>query len=368
MTVRKLKYLTLTIIVLTAVCVFCACRAATKSSAERALKRLLTVDFSYVGEKRSEELVEYFFIDENGVEFSYSSAYTSAGLDGATFYHYWNNSTDYVQASVDFNKDALLALCEGSGLYCEYGEYADISIHVENKYDIETAAKLVCDLANKQGTIHIKKTSDAPYSMPEMRVLYGAGSYSGTSFYFPIDGEDLPELDGVKDTITKDYAQFVRENPKYNDMTESELADIPAQSLFVTVDGIEIEGAEFYLFDDGKYYIELSNLTPSNGRYMGITAFDELCSELGIENSFSETALFWRINGSRYSTRYVEDTGMDILKDGKVICTLEVYYDYQESYLCKAAPDDFALMLDCSYDIDNVRGFINFMSKQGGAA
>ncbi len=364
--IRRLKYLTLTAIALTCVCLLCACRAATKSSAERALKRLLTVDFSYVGEEKSEELVKYFFIDENGVEFTYSSVYTAAGLDGATFYHYWDNSTDYVRASVDFNKDALLALCEGSGLYCEYGEYADISIYVKNKHEIETAAKLVCDLTDTQGTIHIKKSSDASYRMPEMRVLYGDSIYTVTSFYFPIDGEELPKLDSVKDEITKEYAQFARENPSFNDMTESELADIPAQRLFATFDGKEVEDAEFYLSDDGKYYIELSNLTPSNGRYMGITAFDELCNELGIENSLSETAFCWRINGSQYSTRYIEDTGMEILKDGKVICTLKVYYDYSESYLCEAAPEDFALMLDCSYDIDNVRGFINFLSKQSG--
>lgn len=290
-------------------------------------------------------------------------------MDGATFFELPRSSTDYPNAAIDHNKAAITELCENSGLHYEYDEssYGKVRLYVNSRGEADTAAKLVSDIFSVQGGIHIKnENSSLCPNRPSVNVYFSGSELCLINF--PYDGEQPPLRDVLAEQFLFYHASEIRRGYAICDLTEEELESIPAKYLYMTYNGIESN--EFYFFystDDGKYYMEISDILPTDGIYMGLVQFNALCDAFGIEYEETSDRMIWYVGKDKFYAVLSEDNEhVTVLKNGTPCCRIELYYSStrDNTYLCRVTPDELAIMLNAVYTSNNTLGRVVYSHNE----
>ena len=126
------------------------CHVDSLSKVKANLKNSLSVSISYISEKgNGNDGIRYYFVDENGINFSFTSGKEGFALDGQTFFNFKSNSCDYPEAFLEFHSMEMGELYKQSGLEIDTDPLiSDYFVEINvNSYDqVEKAVDLVNDL------------------------------------------------------------------------------------------------------------------------------------------------------------------------------------------------------------------------------
>ena len=357
----KIK-LTAFILIIFTVISLTGCKPVTEKEAEKRLKKLLSVKFTLKEKEETADQNTYTFIDENGVEFHYISSMDSFGLDGTEFFRYEYGYTDYANASVEHNKEALKSLCDSSGLTYTYnnGLTEILTVSVTSKQNLEAASRLACDILKAQGNIHIKSDSSHDIQIPYMRFEYDSSCY--TDIDFLCDGSTLPTYTELYGDLIYDYADAIRRGRISNDLTNAELLSVPPKILKIYYNGKEINDATFYHNrDDGSYAMSVYDLMPPDGVYMGTASLKSICEQANITYTETPTLCKWSIGSHEYYAKYnSKHNTVQIYRDNTVIDSVTVRYAHENSYICDLSLENLAMILSASYETDDISGAVYY--------
>lgn len=185
----------------------------------------------------------YEFEDLEGMRFTYSSVIVPEGLDGATFYYYYQDKLNYKRRILPFYSSEIESLCKEYGFgyekmlgcspdsplqYDIFGnevQYSGSSILINAFTDLDKAADLVVQIQDLCRIRTLKSpVVDADYCNTEISVRVTAGEKNYTISTFKLlNASDYAEHDKIYDKLYKDYVEVSK---KYE-----AIKDIPAEVL-----------------------------------------------------------------------------------------------------------------------------------------
>ena len=348
-------------VIVTAALLLSSCSPANADMAASTIKQYIRTECRLIeiDEKNNEHT--YTFRDENGITFSFISRKTgSSGLFTQT-----SEYCDYAYRYIDAHKDDISALLLASPLTCSYEASASqlVNVAVTSKSDIEEAADLCMKIFSTVGEIPIEQSSEI-FEIPCICIkIY---DHSSLDLPFPC-ADDTPHTESeLYTSINTAYVNAVRDSGQAGDLTGSDLDAVKADKLCIEFDGADTDGYYFTLDDETDCYeIDLYDLIPSKENGADGYSFGELCDKLGISHEETATGMVWSVGNSTFFSKYSpKHSKLNVYKDNAPVCSLTVYYEQDESYLCVATPAEMALMLNCTYQTDNIHGRIKFTTAK----
>ncbi|MDQ2086716.1 hypothetical protein RBH29_09790, partial [Herbivorax sp. ANBcel31] len=221
-----------------AICVFTltSCSIDEQPEVEEALKRDLSESFTFRYWSGTDRDKTYHFEDENGVEFSYTSAMRPIVFGGDTFGSRKNNSCDYAIAFLNHHGEEIRVLLELSGLEYEYNtdlERSYLKLSINSFEDAKMAVDVVFLLLNKY-TIPIKNERSASdvFSIPRLIIYHDGTRIRSSSYEFTCVFSSEIDYEDVSDKILNNYITDVKNERIKNDLPK----DINEDSLPNSID------------------------------------------------------------------------------------------------------------------------------------
>lgn len=202
--------------------------------------------------KSNRREIYYEFEDKYGMRFIYSSRIYESGLDGATFYYYYGEESNYARCLIPFYEDTMRKLCDEYGMRFlrsahnledkEYDkdmfgndiQYESAGVIINGFDELQKVSKLVSQILDECRN-HAKNEGilARDHSNPGIRIsLIGKDGRMDMVYDFSLlhDDEKLSE-EQIYDILLKEYVEKVKQKYLEDDLPEGLLDEVVPRYL-----------------------------------------------------------------------------------------------------------------------------------------